>query len=340
MRTLVTGGAGFIGSTLVDRLLAEGHVVDVVDDLSSGSLANLGEARRHRAAFSFTQLDVRDPALPELFAQRRPEVVFHLAAQSSVAQSVERPLADAEVNILGSLRVLEAARAAAVAEVVFAASAGALYEEPEGSGRAVPRARRSIHARPTGWRSGRSSTTSRATASSTASSTAPLPSRTSTGPARTTPARVASSRSSSPNCSPPSPARSSVTAARPRDFVYVDDVVDAFSRPRSGAPGLILNIGTGVETSVTALVRTALRPPRHEVEGPSRPARPGEVRRARSTSAGPAVHLGWRPWTALEEGLRSTLEARAGADEGRGLSRSSAGGVGAARLLGGVVAAW
>nr|MDQ6927665.1 GDP-mannose 4,6-dehydratase [Actinomycetota bacterium] len=92
MRVLVTGGAGFIGSTLVDRLLAESHTVDVVDDLSTGSLANLAEARADPAYdLSFHRLDVRSPSLVDLFTHRRPEVVFHLAAQADVRVSVERP---------------------------------------------------------------------------------------------------------------------------------------------------------------------------------------------------------------------------------------------------------
>ena len=93
MKALVTGGAGFIGSTLVDRLLAEGHAVDVVDDLSSGSLANLADARADRShEFSFHQIDIREPAVVDLIARRQPEVVFHLAAQADVRVSVARPV--------------------------------------------------------------------------------------------------------------------------------------------------------------------------------------------------------------------------------------------------------
>src|SRR5262249_42190053 len=112
VRVLVTGGAGFIGSTLVDRLLAEGCDVDVIDDLSTGSLANLASARTERTRkLSFHRLDVRSPQLADVVAHRRPEVIFHLAAQLDVRVSVARPMFDAEVNILGSLNVLEAALA-------------------------------------------------------------------------------------------------------------------------------------------------------------------------------------------------------------------------------------
>src|SRR4051812_41095253 len=104
MRALVTGGAGFIGSTLVDRLMIEGHEVDVVDDLSSGSMSNLSAARStgdHR--FQFHRMDIRDGSLMELIERRRPEVIFHLAAQIDVRVSVTDPVHDAMINVIGSL---------------------------------------------------------------------------------------------------------------------------------------------------------------------------------------------------------------------------------------------
>src|SRR5438874_5886963 len=132
MRCLVTGGSGFIGSNLVDRLLAEGHDVDVVDDLSTGSLANLSEARGDRSnEINFHRIDVRSPALVDLIAHRRPEVVFHLAAQADVRVSVARPAFDAEVNIIGSINVIEGARVAGARKVVLASSGGTIYAEPD-----------------------------------------------------------------------------------------------------------------------------------------------------------------------------------------------------------------
>ena len=121
MRALVTGGAGFIGSTLVDRLLAEGHEVDVVDDLSTGSLANLTDARAtpgHR--FTFHQADIREAAVSDLIERRTPEVVFHLAAQIDVRVSVADPVHDAMINVIGSLNVIEGARRAGARKAVFA----------------------------------------------------------------------------------------------------------------------------------------------------------------------------------------------------------------------------
>src|SRR4051794_20695983 len=110
MKVMVTGGAGFIGSTLVDRLLGEGHVVDVVDDLSSGSLANLADASAGKSGrFTFHRLDLRSAGVVDLIAAQKPEVIMHLGAQMDVRVSVAKPIFDAEVNILGSLNVCQGA---------------------------------------------------------------------------------------------------------------------------------------------------------------------------------------------------------------------------------------
>ena len=134
MKTLVTGGAGFIGSTLVDRLLAEGHSVDVVDNLSSGSLANLADARSAGGHdLSFHQIDIRSADVSELIERRAPEVIFHLAAQADVRVSVADPVLDASINLIGGINVLEGARRAGTGKVVFASSGGTIYGEPEPS---------------------------------------------------------------------------------------------------------------------------------------------------------------------------------------------------------------
>ncbi|MGH2637391.1 MAG: SDR family NAD(P)-dependent oxidoreductase, partial [Actinomycetota bacterium] len=124
---LVTGGAGFIGSHLCDRLLAEGHRVVAVDDLSTGRIANLSEARRYGKEFTFFNMDLRAEGLLSLFERHRPEVVMHLGAQAAVSTSMENPVLDASVNVMGSLNVLECVRRTGARKVVFAASGGTLY---------------------------------------------------------------------------------------------------------------------------------------------------------------------------------------------------------------------
>src|SRR5690242_19074600 len=131
MRVLITGGAGFIGSHVTERLLAEGHHVGILDDLSTGTLANL--RRSAAGGLRDTDVAVRDicsPGAADWLVAWRPDVVVHLAAQASVARSVADPVTDARINIVGSLNVLDAAVRAGVRKVVFASSAGTIYGEP------------------------------------------------------------------------------------------------------------------------------------------------------------------------------------------------------------------
>jgi UDP-glucose 4-epimerase len=125
MRILVTGGAGFIGSHLVDRLIQEGHEVVVVDDLSSGKEENINPRAK------FYRMDIGNSQLKEIFAQENPEIIYHLAAQVSVTKAVADPLWDAQINILGSLNLLELAHQYKINKFIYASTGGAVYGEPE-----------------------------------------------------------------------------------------------------------------------------------------------------------------------------------------------------------------
>lgn len=307
MRALVTGGAGFIGSTLVDRLLAEDWEVDVVDDLSSGTLANLADARGRRdRRFTFHRLDVRLPAVSDLISRRRPDTIFHLAAQISPRESVARPAFDAEVNVIGSLNVFEGAVEAGVGKVVFAGSGGTLYGTPEHV--PVREAHPQMPASPYG-------------VSKKAAGDYLHYFREVHGLDYTV---LALSNVYGPRQDPHGEAGviaifagQLLTPERPtifgdgdqtRDFVYVDDAVDAFVRAADKAGGLLVNIGTGIETSVQELYDTMA----HLVgfEEPARYAlpRPGELLRSALDPGRATIHLGWKPWTDLTEGLRRTLD--------------------------------
>ena len=122
---LVTGGAGFIGSHLVDRLLSLDHKVVVIDNLSTGKLKNLNPAA------TFHHLDITQPSVTEVFQREQPDVVFHLAAQVSVTESTKDPFHDSDVNVFGTLRLLEAARRCGIEKFIYSSTGGALYGDPE-----------------------------------------------------------------------------------------------------------------------------------------------------------------------------------------------------------------
>ncbi|MDP8937074.1 MAG: GDP-mannose 4,6-dehydratase [Actinomycetota bacterium] len=307
MHVLVTGGAGFIGSTLVDRLLAEGHRVDVIDDLSTGSLSNLAEARAtadHN--LSIHRLDIRDEATADLVAHRRPEVVFHLAAQADVRVSVARPAFDAEVNVVGTLNVLEGARRAGTAKVVFAASGGTLYGEPD----PLP-VRESAPQRPL----------SPYGVSKKAAGDYLAAYRELHGIEFTA---LALANVYGPRQDPHGEAgvvaifASRLLAGEPctvfgdgtqtRDFVYVDDVVDAFARAATRGSGLLMNVGTGRETSVNRLYDAMAAAAGVDLPPVYAPARPGELARSALHPGRAEIHLGWKAWTTLEEGTAAVLD--------------------------------
>ena len=125
MKVLVTGGAGFIASHVVDAYIADGHEVAIIDDLSTGHRENLHPQAR------FYEMDIRDSALADVFAAERPEVLNHHGAQMSVRVSVDEPLRDASINVIGSLNLLECARKAGVRKVIYISTGGAAYGEPQ-----------------------------------------------------------------------------------------------------------------------------------------------------------------------------------------------------------------
>ncbi|MSO79707.1 MAG: NAD-dependent epimerase/dehydratase family protein [Acidimicrobiia bacterium] len=307
MRVLVTGGAGFIGSTLVDRLLAEGYDVDVVDDLSTGSLGNLADARAQlQQKMTFQRLDVRSDAMRELILHRKPEVVYHLAAQADVRVSVTNPMLDAEVNIIGSLNVIQAALDAGARKVVFSGSGGTLYGVPD----AMP-TREGHPQRPL----------SPYGVSKKAVGDYLHYFREIHGLEYSV---LALANVYGPRQDPHGEAGviaifagKLLAGERPtifgdgeqtRDFVFVDDVVDAFARAIDKADGLIVNIGSGIETSVQQLFDLMAAATDYPEPARYAPARAGELRRSALDPGRAAIHLGWKPFTTLEEGTTRTVD--------------------------------
>lgn len=314
MRALVTGGAGFIGSTLVDRLLAEGHSVDVVDNLSAGKLSNLADARADRANdLHIHQVDIRDAAVSELIERIKPEVIFHLAAQADVRVSVSDPVLDASINILGGLNVLEGARKAGTRKVVFASSGGTIYGEPDPTSLPVTESAPQRPESPYG-------------VSKKVFSDYLHAYRTLYGIEYTS---LALANVYGPRQDPHGEAGVvSIFAGKllageactifgdgsqTRDFVFVDDVVDAFVRAATRGDGILFNIGTGRETSVNELYTSMAAAAGVGDAAVYAPARTGELDRIALSAAKAAVHLGWQSWTTLDAGTQAVIDwARTG----------------------------
>jgi UDP-glucose 4-epimerase len=300
MRALVTGGAGFIGSNLVDALLAAGHEVAVIDDLSTGREANLAGALAEGAQLHVG--DVTDPAaLDAAFAAARPEAVFHLAAQVDVRRSVADPAEDAHRNVVGAARVLEHARRHGAGRVVFSSSV-AVYGDPDElpTPEHAPRRPLSPYGQAKLAAEGYVELFGRLHGMATVS----LRYANVYGP-RQDP--LGEGGVVAIFCG------HAATGARPtvfgdggqtRDFVYVGDVVAAnVLAATAGARG-IFNVGTAVETPVIDLVAALGLP-----EPVFAPDRLGEVRRSCLDNARARSALGWAPATSLADGLRATLAA-------------------------------
>ncbi len=311
MRAVVTGGAGFIGSTLVDRLVAAGHTVHVVDNFSSGSHANLAAARAEAGdRLVVHELDIRDPSCSDVVAEIAPEVVFHLAAQIDVRVSVLDPVLDAEINVIGSLRVIEGARRGGARKIVFASSGGTIYGEPDASMLPVDELHPQQPVSPYGV--AKKVVTDYLHAY-----------RTLYGLEYTS---LALANVYGPRQDPHGEAgvvaifcgrlldRHECTifgdGEQTRDFVYVGDVADAFVRAAApgAADGFVVNIGTGVETSVNELYNAIAEAAGIDAPPTYGEARAGELQRSALSAARAGELLAWNPVTDLLTGASATLD--------------------------------
>jgi UDP-glucose 4-epimerase len=294
VQALVTGGAGFIGSHVVEALLARGDEVHVLDNLASGRREHVAEgATLHEA-------DIRNDS-ERVFEEVRPEACFHLAAQADVRVSVERPDYDADVNILGTIRVLEAARRYGT-KIVFSSTGGAIYGEVDGP--ATEDAPRRPLA-PYG----------------TAKLAAEEYLATYNRLYRTSHVVVRYANVYGPRQDPKGEAgvvaifmnllREGGTpkifgdGTQTRDYVYVGDVVTATLAAAEHAGG-VLNVGTGVETSVVELYERIQRLAGVEREPEFAEPRPGELQRSVLDASLAKRELGWEPQHSLDEGLTET----------------------------------
>lgn len=300
-KILVCGGAGFIGSHIVDRLIAEGHEVDVVDDLSTGSLAHLAEARNATGRFKFQNISIESSEFAELVSLRRPEMIINVATFTPS----QAHLAGAMASFRAAVVVLEAARIAGVSKVVTTIPAGLLYGEvaardlpikeghlndPRSSEEVIARAAADMH---TIYRE-------RHGVEFTVLALANvygIRQRTEDGVVASFVDALHSNRAPIIHG----------TGKQTRDFIHIDDTVDAIVRSLDRAGGLVVNVGTGIATTVADLWSlmggaAALAP---RLSTP----RPHDLARLSLSPVRARIQLGWSPFTTLEEGL-ATLRSR------------------------------
>ncbi len=306
MRALVTGAAGFIGSTLVDRLIADGESVVGVDNFASGRATNL-EHLASRPEFVFVEADIVTADLHAILDEHRPDVVFHLAAQIDVRRSVAAPEFDASVNVLGTVRLAEAARSAQVRKIVHTSSGGSIYGTPTAfpTGEDTPTDPASPYA--AGKVAGEIYlNTFRHLYGLECSHIAPAnvygPRQDPHGEAGVVAIFAQALLSGKPT-------RVFGDGSNTRDYVYVDDVVDAFVKAAGPAGGgQRINVGTGVETSdrqLHSVVASAAAAP----DDPAfDPPRLGDLKRSCLDIRLAKQLLGWSPQVRLDDGVRRTVE--------------------------------
>lgn len=318
MNVLVTGGAGFIGSHLADALLDRGDRVTVIDDLSSGRRANLDLAIS--AGAELLEGDVLDAAfVTDVASTLGPDAIVHFAAQGEVRRSIDEPAFDATANVVGTVSMLEAARAAGVGRFVLASTGGAIYGEGSDLELPVPESAPLAPLCPYGL------------SKLGAEQYLDLYRRMyGCGSVALRFANVYGPRQNPKG-------EAGVVAifcelllggGRPtvfgdgrqtRDYVYVDDVIEAVTAAIDSDVQGPVNIGTGVETDLTTLLGqiaaagaaldAGADPGPGDFEPTFEPPRPGEVRRIAVDPSRAARELGWKATTSLERGLRRTLEA-------------------------------
>jgi UDP-glucose 4-epimerase len=294
VRAVVTGGAGFIGSHVVDALLARGDEVHVLDDFSKGKHENVPEGVRVHEA------DIRTDTA-QVFDEVRPEVCFHLAAQSDVRVSVERPDFDAEVNVVGTLHVLEAARRHGT-KIVFSSTGGAIYGECEGPAR-------EDHPRtplaPYGVSKLAGEEYIAAFNRLYGTGHASLRFGNVYGPRQDPKGEAGVVAIFMNQLREGRTPKIFGDGTQTRDYVYVGDAVAA-TLAAAGHAGGVLNIGTEAETSVLELYDRIQRVTGVEREAELTKARPGELQRSVLDASLAKQELGWEPQHSLDQGLAET----------------------------------
>jgi UDP-glucose 4-epimerase len=298
MRILVTGGAGFVGSHIVDAYVTAGHQVVVVDDLSTGKRERVHPKAR------LVEMDINDPGLADLFRTEMPDVVNHHAANASVSRSVREPLFDARHNILGTLNVLEAARLADVGKVIYISSGGAMYGNVEylpmdenhpanpispyalskHTGERYAQLYGEAHGLP--WTSLRYANAY--------------------GPRQDPHGEAGVVAIFCQNLLDGVVPEIHWDGEQTRDFVYVGDCARANLLALEAGDGQAYNVGTGTGTSINTLFHTLIDVADQDLVPRRRPRRPGDARHSYLDCRKIEQELGWQPGVNLREGLEKT----------------------------------
>ena len=298
-KIMVTGGAGFIGSHIVDRYINEGNEVIIIDDLSTGKKENINPQAR------FHHIDIRDKGMEAIFEKERPEIVNHHAAQMDVRRSTENPAFDADVNIIGTINLLENSVKYGVKKFIFASSGGAIYGEqkdfpageehqqfplsPYGVSKLAGEKYIHYYSKNFGLRY-----------ISLRYSNVYGPRQNPEGEAGVVAifiGRLLKGKEPVINGD----------GEQTRDYVYVDDVVEAnISATRSETEGSF-NIGTGIETSVNKILSNLIDITKVDIKGMHGPPKKGEQRISVLDCSKAIKSLGWKPKVTLEDGLRRTV---------------------------------
>jgi len=299
MKVLVTGGAGFIGSQTVDRLVLEGHEVVVVDNLSTGKRRNINRAAR------FYKIDIQNRRLERVFRNERPSVVMHLAAQMDVRKSVEDPILDAQVNVLGTLNLLQQAVKYGARKVIFSSSGGAIYGEqevfpasethvtqplsPYGLSKFCGEQYLSYYQRVGGIQ------------------VVNLRYANVYGPRQDPYGEAGVVAIFIQKLLNGEQAIINGNGRQTRDFVFVDDVVEANLSVMGQQIGGTYNVGTGKETSINDLFRILVEQIGSMCKELHGPAKPGEQARSVIDATKLRHELSWEPRVELPEGLKRTV---------------------------------
>ena len=298
MKIIVTGGAGFIGSHVVDAYAATGHQVVVVDNLSTGTRAHINPVAR------LVEMDINDPELAELFRAERPDAVNHHAANASVSVSVRRPVFDATQNILGTINLLEAARQANVSKFIYISSGGAMYGNPEYvpmdedhpsnpiSPYALSKHTGERYVRTYGIEHGLRWTSLRYANVY--------------GPRQDPLGEAGVVSIFCQNLLDGTAPEIHWDGEQTRDFVYVGDCARANLLVLEAGDGQAYNVGTGVGTSINQLFRTLLEVAGQDLTPRRGPRRPGDARHSYLDFSRIERDLGWQAEVSLRDGLSKT----------------------------------